>query len=488
MKPYLLQLLLTLFCGMLSHNAIAQFTTFKNPSFEDTPRHSHVPIGWTNCGGHNETPPDTHPSGAFSVNIPAHDGYTYIGMVTRDNGTVESVGQSLNQPLKADSTYIFFAMACSAPYFFSLSRSTGKEVNYISPVLLAVYGSTDVCSEAVPLAFSSKITFGDWQQYMFEIQPKKDINSLIFQVETIENRYYANGNILLDHLSPVYALNQQTNVELLAIQHRNTAKPRELTFQDENPNTISRKKPLATSYKEPIRSYKRDEDDSFSLSFGKRKKKADNKSPFGFLKKKEKYTKDGEAVKDATLNGSIATEIFVDNPSFEEIPDFNIVPAFWTYRGTKNNYRTSILPDRETFPDVRLQAYRGKSYLAMEVLADGTYDAISQQIHPTEVGLTYEMSFYLAKAKNYWDVNREIEFDQPINLEIWASKDGISKDQLISSTQLIRNTKWKKHKLTFESNGQWTHLILQASFNENKKEAYNGHLLIDQISTIQIKN
>ena len=63
-----------------------------NPSFEDIPRNSRAPMGWTNCGFPAETPPDVHPDpmNQFQVGMTPQNGSTYLGMVVRDNDTWEN--------------------------------------------------------------------------------------------------------------------------------------------------------------------------------------------------------------------------------------------------------------------------------------------------------------------------------------------------------------------------------------------------------------
>src|SRR5690625_7087198 len=51
-----------------------QVISLTNPSFEDFPQHSVPPRGWTDCGFHDESPPDVQPSGAWGVFWPAMDG------------------------------------------------------------------------------------------------------------------------------------------------------------------------------------------------------------------------------------------------------------------------------------------------------------------------------------------------------------------------------------------------------------------------------
>ena len=90
-----------------------------NPSFEDIARASLPPKGWIDCGFPNESPPDVQPSGAWEVYRPAYHGYTYLGMVTRENDTWEAVGQRLNFPLLKDHCYTFSIFLCSSSEYWS---------------------------------------------------------------------------------------------------------------------------------------------------------------------------------------------------------------------------------------------------------------------------------------------------------------------------------------------------------------------------------
>ncbi|HZV43784.1 MAG TPA: hypothetical protein VFF90_04875, partial [Saprospiraceae bacterium] len=80
----------------------------QNPSFEDTPRRGgefSSPIkGWQDCGMTRfpgESPPDIHPvpATAWEVSKDPYDGATYLGMVTRDNDSWESISQALSSPI-----------------------------------------------------------------------------------------------------------------------------------------------------------------------------------------------------------------------------------------------------------------------------------------------------------------------------------------------------------------------------------------------------
>ena len=95
MKRMCIYFLLFLFCSLFTFDVNAQDTIrLDNFSFEDFPRHSHVPKGWYDCGFPDESPPDIHPQmggGEFKVNMAPVDGKTYIGMVVRENGTWEAI-------------------------------------------------------------------------------------------------------------------------------------------------------------------------------------------------------------------------------------------------------------------------------------------------------------------------------------------------------------------------------------------------------------
>lgn len=87
-----------------------------------------------------ESPPDIHPNGFWENNLPASDGKTYLGMVTRDNDTYESVTQRLSKPMKAGKCYAITVHLARAERYVSHSRMTSDETNYSTPVTLRIWG------------------------------------------------------------------------------------------------------------------------------------------------------------------------------------------------------------------------------------------------------------------------------------------------------------------------------------------------------------
>ena len=178
-----------------------------NPSFEDVPRCCEAPRGWNYCGPPDESPPDVQP-GSFQVTKPAHSGDTYLSLVVRDNDTWEGVGQRLPTPLQVGQTYIFEAQLARAELFLSLSRTTGREVNYTTPVKLRIWGGSEFCDHAELLAESPLITTTQWNNYQFEMTPRKGAYLyLTLEAYYKERKWFSyNGNLLVDTISLFTAL------------------------------------------------------------------------------------------------------------------------------------------------------------------------------------------------------------------------------------------------------------------------------------------
>lgn len=176
-----------------------------NPSFEDFPRHSHPPIGWTDCGFPSESPPDTQPSGDFAVTYPATDGSTYLGMVVRDNETYEAVTQKLSRPMQPGTCYEFSLHLARSPYYVSISRTTDQRTNFNQPVKLRIYGGfSGACDRAALLDESGLVKASQWMQYNFKFEPKQAFTYILIEAfyET-PTLFPYNGNVLVDNASPI---------------------------------------------------------------------------------------------------------------------------------------------------------------------------------------------------------------------------------------------------------------------------------------------
>lgn len=192
-----------------------QVITLDNPSFEDFPQHSTPPRGWTDCGFPDESPPDVQPSGKWGVFWPAMDGNTYLGMVTRQNDTYESVGQRMNGILWAGTCYQISFFLCKSPVYFSrvnvgvgTERITSTEQNFITPIKLRIWGGNDMCNKEELLGETGLVTNNEWERYHIKLSPQKGNYRYIFLEAYYETPIFFpyNGNVLVDDASDIIAL------------------------------------------------------------------------------------------------------------------------------------------------------------------------------------------------------------------------------------------------------------------------------------------
>lgn len=187
---------------------------WSNPSFEDVPGPGRPPLGWYFCGPMNETPPDVHPVFVLNVTQDAKHGKTYAGLVVRDNGTQETLGQMLAQPLRTGACYEVRLYACRAAGFSSYSRLTGMQANFSEPVKLQLWGGTQHCGREHLLAETTAITDTTWQLYELAFTAPADCDQLFFSAAYTNDSLVYNGHLLLDHLSPLIPIDCRSRMPL----------------------------------------------------------------------------------------------------------------------------------------------------------------------------------------------------------------------------------------------------------------------------------
>jgi hypothetical protein len=165
---------------------------FKNYSFEDIPRESYSPVGWFTCG--LGSTPDVLP-GPWNVVTPPQEGLTYVGLITRENGTKEVLGQRLSQTLKAGGCYTFSVY---------LARSAHYGGKYNMPVCIRLWAGNSKCSMEKKLATTKIIAHTEWRLYTFQFELKENYNYLFLEANYASGVIIPyNGNVLIDNCSPV---------------------------------------------------------------------------------------------------------------------------------------------------------------------------------------------------------------------------------------------------------------------------------------------
>lgn len=183
-----------------------QIVILDNPSLEGEAGMSNLPQGWYYCGPAAETPPDLHPNGRFEVVQKAQDGYTYVALIGRPNGTSESVGQRLPQPLSAGQCYRIDLFASRSPRYVAIDRESGRRLNFNGALKLQLWGGSQHCGMRELLAESELITHSSWKEVQLVFRPQREIRHLIIKASHAPSGQKAYpGNVLVDHLAPIVA-------------------------------------------------------------------------------------------------------------------------------------------------------------------------------------------------------------------------------------------------------------------------------------------
>lgn len=201
-----MKILYTLLFTFLFFSLAAQegIIKLRNPSFEDTPRHSKPPRSWYNCGPKGESPPDLHPSKSFEVKSLPYDGKTFVGMVTRDNNTWEGLAQHMPLPFKANQKYHFSLYLARSPFYMSYSRIRPEYINYNIASKLRIWAGHDYCQRQQLLAETEAIEHADWREYQFILKPKENFEYFLFEIYYTDPKSPpCNGNILIDKASAI---------------------------------------------------------------------------------------------------------------------------------------------------------------------------------------------------------------------------------------------------------------------------------------------
>ncbi len=255
-----------LFFGLLlytvSTNGQVGYTIdLRNQSFEDLSRCCKPPRGWYPCGKEDLNTPDVQP-GHFNVDLQAFEGNTYLGMVTRDNDSWESVSQRLNRSLKRGECYTFNLKASYENNLISQSRITNKDVKYNKPIKIRIWGGTGYCHKAELLDESPLIDHTFWKQYNFRFEPRKS-HSFI----TIEAFYKTptlvpyNGNVLIDDASAITIIACNDEEEPLVVD---VEQPKEKLIVEATPPPVNispgtTTKPKQSEVQKPAKEEKVDE-------------------------------------------------------------------------------------------------------------------------------------------------------------------------------------------------------------------------------------
>jgi len=182
--------LLYLFPAIFYYSQLHSQMIIKNPSFEDTPADATIPKQWKGCA--TGTTPDILP-GFWGVYLDAAHGSTYVGLITREDGSFESLGQKLSSTMQAGECYQFsLKLAFSEIY-----------AGYNEPIKLRIWLGDSMCSKGEKIFESPFIRSESWKTFQIKHMPRKNYQYIIFEAYYKEGKETRRGNILIDDITPI---------------------------------------------------------------------------------------------------------------------------------------------------------------------------------------------------------------------------------------------------------------------------------------------
>jgi len=190
------------------------------------------------------------------------------------------------------------------------------------------------------------------------------------------------------------------------------------------------------------------------------------------------------------------------NPSFEGNPieggltNNSIIngwadnlPRGWTDCGFRGETPPDVHPVRLGNFRVSTEPAHGRTYMGMVTRDNDTWEQIGQNLtKPLIAGKCYSFSVALARSETYFSQSRVTDkaanYVKPIKLKIYGGDDRCHKNELLSETSLIKNSKWLRYSFTISPEEDYHGITLEAFYSTPTLYPYNGNILVDDLSPI----
>ncbi len=188
------------------------------------------------------------------------------------------------------------------------------------------------------------------------------------------------------------------------------------------------------------------------------------------------------------LSGQEDLSLPIFNPSFESVLPYIVNDtADWVDCGFLSEAPLQFQPGAY---EVDKPAFEGKTYFSLAVRDNFTWEAVGQRLRaPLKPGRCYRLTIHLAQSAYYTAASpvfgARVRYKNPIRLLLWGGKKFCQAGQLLALTDLVKNKDWQAYELVFTPKIEITHLAFQAYYL-NPMVAYNGHLLMDFVSPIEV--
>lgn len=199
-----------------------------------------------------------------------------------------------------------------------------------------------------------------------------------------------------------------------------------------------------------------------------------------------------------------AQEVRLKNGSFEGEPTQGLYnpykntrtqpPPGWFDCGSIH-FPSATPPDihqgSTNFWDNSLGTNDGKTYLAMVVREDDSYESVSQTLTGTlRAGKCYTFSIFLAKSEKYMSATRSSDvktnFSQPAVLRVWGGNLQCDQGDLLAESEPVDHGKWREYSFKIEPAIDCRTITLEAFYKTPTLFGYNGHICLDNASNFRI--
>ena len=177
----------TLLLSVIVMSMISGQSFLKNPSFEGEAADATTPDDWMVCL--SRSTPDILP-GPWGVEIEAEDGETYVGLITREDGSTEHITQRIRPGLKRGQCYEFGVRLAHSDIY----------AGYTEPIQLRIWIGDKKCKRTQMIFDSPLIDNEEWRTFPLEFVPDQKAKYLFIEAIYPQTKENIKGNILIDHL------------------------------------------------------------------------------------------------------------------------------------------------------------------------------------------------------------------------------------------------------------------------------------------------
>ncbi len=181
--------------------------------------------------------------------------------------------------------------------------------------------------------------------------------------------------------------------------------------------------------------------------------------------------------------------IKLQNNSFEGEPKSEgVLPRSWFNCGFSGESAPDTQPGAYS---VSKPAIHGSTYLGMVIRDIETYERVGQKLSSAlQGGKCYSFSIYLARSEEYLSQSENnsnlINFNTPARFLVYGGNKFCERTQVLAETEAIEHTKWKKYEFVLEPETDLTHIVFEANYVTPNLFPYNGNVLVDKASDIQM--